>query len=270
MQGAVALTFRADGGQTRLADLHQRAPLRALFPDEPATGIPTAVLLTTSGGMVGGDGFTVAVNAGETARACVTTQAAEKIYRSLGADVRIDVSLRAAADAWLEWMPQETILFDASRLSRTTTVDLAPGARLLAGEILVFGRIARGERFRQGRLRDTWRISRAGRLLWHDALALEDDIPRLIDARAGFAGAAAAATVLYAGDDDPERHLPPLRALIAFDAVRSAATCVNGVLVVRGLAEDARRLRDWLMRVWRSARAELAALPPVLPRVWLT
>lgn len=219
------------------------------------------MLLTTSGGMVGGDGFTVAVDAGEAARACVTTQAAEKIYRSLGADVRIDVSLRVAADAWLEWMPQETILFDGGRLARTTTVDLAPGASLLAGEMLVFGRIARGERFRHGRLRDTWRVSRAGRLLWHDALALEDDIAPLIDARAGFDGAAAAATLLYAGDDDPERHLGAVRALIACDAVRSAATCVNGLLIVRALAHDARLLRDWLMRVWRAARTHLAALP---------
>jgi urease accessory protein len=270
MRGAVALTFAGAGEDTRLAELYQRAPLRVLFPREPAIGVATAVLLTTSGGIVGSDAAAISVDAGEGVRALVTTQAAEKIYRSLGADACIAVTLRVAANAWLEWMPQETILFDGSRLHRATTIELAPEARLLAGEMLVFGRIARGERFRCGHLRDTWRVSRAGRLLWHDALALEGDISSLIAARAGLGGAAAIATLLYAGDDDPERHLPFVRALIGADGIRAAATCVNGLLVVRALAEDARRLRDWLMRVWRSTRAHFAALPPVLPRVWLT
>ena len=269
MRGTVALSFEAGRHGTRLAELHQRAPLRALFPHEPATGVATAVLLTTSGGMVGGDAFGVSVNAGERARALVTTQAAEKIYRSLGADGRIDVSLQVASNAWLEWMPQETILFDGSRLVRTITIELGPGARLLAGEMLVFGRIAMGERFRHGRLRDTWRVSRAGRLLWHDALGLEDDIPGRIDALAGLGGAAALATLLYAGDDCSE-HLAAVRPLLAAEVIRVAATCVNGLLIVRALAHDARLLRDWLMRVWRSTRAHLDALPPALPRVWST
>jgi urease accessory protein len=270
MRGTVGLSFTGAPEGTRLAELYQRAPLRVLFPREPATGVTMAVLLTTSGGMVGGDDFAISIDAGENAWALVTTQAAEKIYRSLGTDAGIDVALKAATNAWLEWMPQETILFDGSRLVRTTTIDLAPGARLLTGEMLIFGRIARGELFARGRLRDTWRVSRAGRLLWHDALALEDDIPPLIEARAGLGAAAAIATLLYAGDEDPQRHLPFVRALIDADRIRAAATCVNGVLIVRALAHDAMRLRLWLMRVWRGARAHLAALPPTLPRVWLT
>lgn len=270
MQGMIGLSFAGSPEGTRLTELHQRAPLRVLFPHEPNTGVTTAVLLTTSGGMVGGDVFQISVGAGEGTRALVTTQAAEKVYRSTGADCRVEVAIRAGGGSCLEWMPQETILFDGSRLVRTTTVELAPGARLLAGEMLVLGRIARGEMLARGRLRDTWRVSRAGRLLWQDALALEDDIPRLIEARAGLGGAAAIATLLYAGDEDPERRLPFVRAVIGADAIRAAATSVNGLLVVRALAHDARLLRDWLMRVWSRTRAHLAALPPALPRVWLT
>ena len=66
--GVGALAFRrgADGG-TRLARLHQRAPLRALFPLDGDVGMESAVLLTTTGGLVGGDRLDVRIEAGEDA-----------------------------------------------------------------------------------------------------------------------------------------------------------------------------------------------------------
>ncbi len=170
-----------------------------LFPRPHDPGVPLAVLVTTSGGLVGGDVLDVAVSAGPGAKALVTTQAAEKVYRSEGAPCEIGVRLDAGPESWLEWLPNETIVFDAARLRRRTSVSLAEDARLLAGEILVLGRRARGERFTAGLIHDAWEIRTRGRLVWTDAFRLEDDLVAAQASPAGLAGAAAVATIVCAG-----------------------------------------------------------------------
>lgn len=271
--GRLRLVFaRAADGVTRLGDLDQRAPLRVLFPAEDRCGLPTAVIVTTSGGLVGGDRLDIALEAGPGARALVTSQAAEKVYRSLGRDVVVRVSVTVAAKGWLEWLPQETILFDGGRLDRATTIEVAAGGALLAGEILVFGRRAHGERLRRGRLYDRWRVTRQGRPAWADTLRLTGDISRPLADPACFAGAAAAA-MLVVLVDDPLPVLPPVRALLdGTDApgLRSSATIVNGLLIARWLGQDARTLRAAVTRCWRRLRADLEGLPATVPGAWTT
>ncbi len=87
--GALDLRFARRDGFTALAHLFQRAPCRVLFPNPPANDLPLAVLLTTSGGLAGGDRITLSIGAGEGAQAVVTSQAAEKVYRSLGPEARV-------------------------------------------------------------------------------------------------------------------------------------------------------------------------------------
>ncbi|MGQ9370103.1 urease accessory protein UreD [Azospirillum sp. A39] len=258
---------RAAGGRTRLAHLYHHDPLRLLFPTPAAGDPPTAVVVTTSGGLVGGDRLEITARAGEATAALVTAQAAEKVYRSTGADVRMDVALEVGDGGWLEWLPQETILFDGARLRRTTTVAVAGGGRLLAGELLVFGRLARGERFRRGLARDAWEVRRCGRLVWADALHLDGDVAALLDHPAGFAGAAAFGTVVYVGADAADR-LEAARALLADAAPRTGATVLGDVLVVRFIGADARRLREDFGRFWAAFRAAAGGLPARLPRLW--
>src|SRR5690242_6390734 len=85
--GEVGFVRRGDG--TVLGHLFQRTPCRVLFP-RPDAGDPlTAVLLTTSGGLAGGDVLGLEVDVAAGADALVTAQAAEKVYRSLGPDCRV-------------------------------------------------------------------------------------------------------------------------------------------------------------------------------------
>lgn len=268
--GAVAeLRFEFRHGASRLAHLHQKAPLRVLFPDAPDGEIPTAALVNTGGGLVGGDHLSVRAEAGPWARGLVVAQAAEKAYRSAGPDCVLDVALRAETGAWLEWLPQETIIFQGARLRRTTRVEVAPGARLLAGEILTFGRRARGESLTEGLVRDAWEVRRDGRLIWADALYLDGDLAEVLGHAACFAGATACATALYVTDDAGER-LDLARSLLEADGdvVRAAATVANGVLVVRWLAVDTAPLRASFAAFWTRFRAEAGDLPARLPRLW--
>ena len=267
MDGAATVVFAHHHGGTRLAKLYHRAPLRVMFPTPARGDIPLAAVATTSGGLVGGDRLAVDVTAREGARAAVVAQAAEKVYRSTGADVTVGVVLRAAAGSWLEWLPQETILFEGARLRRQTRVDAAPGARLLAGEILVFGRTARGERLTTGLVHDAWKVVRDGRLVWSDAFHLAGDLGLPLDHPAGLAGAVAYATAVYVADDARDR-LAAARDLLDEPQVRAAATCVGDVLVVRWLGADTALLRRSFGSFWSAFRCTVGGLPPSLPRLW--
>jgi len=270
VHGVANLRFARFGDDTRLADLYQRAPLRVLFPQALDHGVPAAVVVTTTGGLVGGDRLDLEMVADQGARALVTAQAAEKVYRSLGKDCRIEVRVCAGTDAWLEWLPQETILFEGARLRRMTVLDLAPTARVMAGEILVFGRTASGEVLSRGLIRDAWEVRRDGRLVWMDALHMHGDLAKPLMSAACFSGFAATATMLYAGDDGDAR-LELARELIrehADEDVKAAATVVGGVLVVRWLGRDGFSLRTGYGGFWAAFRSHVGGLRAALPRVW--
>jgi urease accessory protein len=270
VHGLARLSFVRGGGASRLDILDQRAPLRVLFPEPHDPGVPLAVLVTTSGGLVGGDILDVAVSAGPGAAALVTTQAAEKVYRSDGAVCEIRVALEAAPGSWLEWLPNETIVFDRARLRRRTVVSLAADARLLAGEIVVLGRLARGERFTSGTIHDGWEIRRAGRLVWADAFRLNEDLAQAQASPAGLEGAGALATIVFAGEA-AKRLAEPLAALaerLSNEDLRIGTTRIGDTLLARLLAKDPRALRGAFAELWAYLRCEAGSLSPRLPRLW--
>ena len=269
--GVAEIGFSDANGATRLSHLYQRQPLRVLFPTPEPGDLPTAVIATTAGGVVGGDRQRIEIRLGVRARAHMTAAAAEKIYRSLGPDAAVRQDLQVRQEGWLEFLPPETILFDGARLDRVTQVDLAAGAGFLGGGITVFGRRARGETFRRGRLRERWEFRRDGRPVWGDALLLDGDIAATIADPACFDGAAAFATLVLAlPEGDPQRFLEAARALLAAtaDGVRGGATVVGGLLIARWLAHDAAALRRCYADLACYLRARAMGLPPRLPRLW--
>ncbi|WP_171616869.1 urease accessory protein UreD [Roseicella sp. DB1501] len=253
---------------TVLRHLYQQAPLRILFPRPEPGEPPTAALLNCAGGLAGGDALRQAVRLEEGACATLSTAAAEKVYRSLGPETRIESHLALGSAARLEWLPQETILFDGARLDRRMRVDLAPGAVLLATEMLVFGRVARGERMAAGMLRDRWRLHRPdGALLWVDGLVLEDGMPAAEADPFGFAGVEALGTLLLAGGA-AEAMRDLLRGLPA--PAPGAATLPHpGLLLARWLGPAA-AVRAALGAAIPALRAAALGLPPRLPRLWTT
>ncbi|GIL39318.1 urease accessory protein UreD [Roseiterribacter gracilis] len=258
--GAACLRFARRGPSSALADLYQRAPCRVLFPHPPAHEPPQAVLVTTTGGLTGGDRLRVDVAVDAGAAATVTTQAAEKLYRSAGGDAEIDISISVQRGGWAEWLMQETILFDGARLQRKTQIDVAEGARLLAVESLVFGRSAMGESFTRGTVFDSWRLRRDGKLRWADAQRFDAADTQL---RFSYQGAAAAATLLYVGADAPSR-LALVRDTLDGDG---GATVMDELLLVRAIADDATSLRATVARLVAALRGA-AGFAATVPRVW--
>jgi len=276
--GAVRLAFAADAERaigprpTRLAELYHRQPLRVLRPVPAADDLTAAVIACISGGLCGGDRLTVKVCAGPGSGAQVSGQAPEKAYRSLGATARIEADLAAGAGALLEWLPQEMIVFDGARVRRETSIRLSDGAAVLAGEMTVLGRHARGEAFCAGALHDGWRVfGPNGRLVWRDAFRLEGDAPAGIADPARLAGARALATIVLAAPE-AAAHLEGVRGRASAAEDAGAGTIgvslVNDLLIVRMIGSDVLALRGAFADLWRTLRRDALALPARMPRLW--
>jgi len=257
--GESYVAFAVGDGATRLADLYQRDPCRVMFPEPEPGEPPQAVLLTTSGGVTDGDRLKMSIEVGPGAQAVAATQAAEKIYRAAkgGGHCSMDISVSVGEGATLDWLPQETIVFEGARLKRRTVADVAPGGALLACEMVVLGRAASGERFTRGLLLDSWSVRRAGTLVWTDTLRVEGETP----SGAGFGAANALATVIGVWEE-PHGKFEKVRALLeTCDKARAGVTLVNGVMVARLLGEAT---------AVRAAMVSLlgGVLERRLPRVW--
>jgi urease accessory protein len=260
-RGHAALVLGGGPGGTRLRHLDQSAPLRVLFPDSDPGDPAMGALVNVAGGLAGGDRTSIALRLEEGARFTLTTPAAEKIYRSLGPETEIAASIEVATDALCEWLPQETILFDGARLTRRIDIALAPAARLLAAEMLVLGRAARGEVFARGALHDAWRLRRGGRLLWADALRLAPGDAALGD-RFGLDGAGALATLLLAMPE-AAAHRDLARDLSG----GGASLVAPGLLLVRWMGE-AGVVRLALGAAIAALREAAFGHPARLPRLW--
>ncbi len=265
--GAARVAVRGEGGRTVIADLYQRAPGKVLFPVVDGEVCREAVFLNTAGGVAGGDHLRYEARAESGASLVVTTQAAERVYRAIDAPGRVETRIEARSSAALEWLPQETILFDGGRLSRATEIHVDAGSTVLAMDWLILGRAASGERVGQGEVRDNWRVYRDGRLVWADAFRLGGDIAALAAKKPLLAGCTAIATILYAAADAPAR-LDHAREALSGAACHAGATVVNGLLVARLAAADAGDLRAAVTDCLRAFRAHLQGRPVSLPKVW--
>jgi urease accessory protein len=247
-------------GRHGLVDLAQSGSAKAMLPKMTA-GLPEIVFLNTSGGLASGDrlGFEVVLRP-ET-RALATTQTAERAYRAEGPPARASVRLTVGADGWLDWLPQETILFDGARLDRVTEVDLAPGAGCLLLEMIVLGRRAMGEQLSRLHLHDRRVVRRDGRVIHHDALALDEAGLKRISAPALLDGAGAIATLTLITPHAADL-LTPARNALTEAGVTGAASAPPGRLVIRLLAGNGWPLRRQINRLLGILR------PDPLPRIW--
>jgi len=262
-QGTLRLSFKRRGTATVLDGLRQEGCLKARFPRVEHGAWTGAITLNSSGGVAGGDILDATITAGPGTQATVASQAAERFYRALPgtAPARVATSLHVAPGAALEWLPQETILFDRCAVQRRLSVNLAGDAWFLGVEQWVFGRTAMGEAVHEARMRDLIQVRRDGRLLLHDAIRFDGPVQSLLDRRATGGGARGVATLIHAAPH-AENRLDSLREVLAgHDA---GASTWDGMLIARIVAPDGACLRAAVVAgldVLRDGRP--------LPRVWL-
>ena len=259
--GLLRVRAKSDGaGGSRIEGLRQDGSLKALFPRAVTHGPLEAVFLNTAGGLTGGDRMQIRAEVGPGAHLIVSSQAAERAYRAQpGPSARVDLTLTVEDGGRLDWLPQETIVFEGASVSRHLSLDLAAGGRALIVEPLILGRMAMGETVHDAQIRDRWEIWREGRLVFADALTLSGDLSAVMSLTGTGGGARAMAAMVYAGPDAASL-LEPLRALLPPTA--GASLVREGIVFARFLAEDGFYLRRDLI----PAIERLTGCP--VPKVW--
>jgi urease accessory protein len=268
-QAELNLCFSRAGERTVLRENRHRGPLRvqkALYPEGAA--VCQAIVLHPPSGIAGGDQLALKVAVETDAHAQLTTPGAGKWYRSDAAEAVQLINFSVAENATLEWLPQESIIFDGARARMETRVTLAANSRYLGWEILCLGRAAAGERFEHGRFDLFLRIDHDDQPIWIERGGFAGADP-ILQSPAGWAGASVCGTLLAAFPLAADL-LARCRAMAPADGAKHGISALPGVLVARYLGDSSEAARLWFTALWATIRPACCARAAILPRIWTT
>lgn len=267
------LGFTRSGERTVLRENRHVGPLRvqkALYPEGAA--VCQAIVLHPPSGIAGGDHLAISAEVGAGAHVQLTTPGAGKWYCSGGTEASQRMAFTVAEGATLEWLPQESIVFDGARARMETQVDLAADSRYIGWDILCLGRVAAGERFEKGRFDLFSRVDRDGSPLWIERGGFDGSDP-MLNSPTGWAGATVCGTLLCAFPELPMQAsalLEASRKIAPADGARHGLTALPGILVARYLGDNSEAARLWFAELWAILRPACCGRPAVPPRIWNT
>jgi urease accessory protein len=262
------LEFERREGRTVLAKRRHDGPLvvqKPLYPEGNA--VCHAIVVHPPAGIAGGDDLEIAVRAADGAHALLTTPGAARWYRTAGPWASQRLKLEIADGACLEWLPQETIVYEGALADIRTEVRLAGGARFIGWEIACFGRTGSGERFGRGACALETLVWRDGKLLRLERGRIEGG-GALLDSPAGLAGRPVCGTLLAVAPD-----LEPLLSRCREarpEGGEGAVSLLPGVLVARCLGSSSEAAKRYFTQLWRLLRPTVAGREAAEPRIWST
>jgi urease accessory protein len=278
--GHLQLTYRYQRAKTQAIEHQGIAPLkvqRSFYPEDEA--ICHNTILHTAGGIVGGDKLQIEIDLQPKSRAVITTAAAGKIYGSNGTVASQQIVQNIGDDACLEWLPQETIIFDGAIFSQHLQVNLAPTASWLGWEINRFGRTARGERFTHGNWKSATEVYRQGNPVWIDRQILVGN--ETIDRANSLAGYPIVGSLAWIGaspihsivQHQQDRSISKemtmeVRSLFGGEPSKIGVTRLTEGLLCRYRGDSTTEVRQWFTAVWYLLRHSFLQSPPIHPRVW--
>jgi len=268
--GKAEVRFRQRDGKTVLGDLYQEGSAKVRLARAEPGRLPEAVLINTSGGLTDGDEFTAGLGWGKNTTAIVTTQASERLYKTLDGHASIVSNLEIAENACALWLPQETIMFDGGAYDRKTLIDMSSRATLVAIESTMFGRKAMGEVVTDGWMREQWQVRIDGKLAFVDAFELGGEIDQYLGRRAIANGAKAVSTIVFVGRGI-ETMRDKVNEIIESKEGLGRASSLGALMVARLFADDSQSLRRLTVPILddlliHATQAKGAA--SLLPRVW--
>ncbi len=264
------LGYEKRGGRSVLARRSHSGPLRVqrdLYPE--GEGTCHTIVVHPPGGIAGGDTLAVNARLGRDCAALLTTPGAGKWYRTQGAAASQALEFDLGPGASLEWLPQETIIFDGAIADMKTTVRLAPGAAYTGWEILCFGRAASGQKFATGLLSQHTEVHADDRLVWSERARIAGDDP-LLASPVGLRGHTVCATLLAAGREISNALLAACRAIPAGAAGHGGVTRLPALVIARWIGDSGEDARAYFAALWHLLRPAMHGSPAVAPRIWST
>lgn len=268
--GSLQLVYSNHQGSTQLTHAQVKAPLKVQRPFYPeGQAVCHSVVLHTAGGIVGGDRLSQNIHLKANAHALITNAAASKVYRSNGQQARQTIEIQVDADACLEWLPQETIVFNGAVYRQDLRVELAQNASWLGWEITRLGRSARGEKFLEGEWRSHTEVWQQGRPLWIDRQWLPGK-EEIFNSPHGLAGKPVVASLAWVGQAVSPEIIEKARILWNSQNRQGEAgvtQLISGILC-RYRGSSTAEVRNWFTDIWHLLRLSFLGRPSCLPRVW--
>lgn len=266
-QGTLDLRYACRGGKTAIAQSRVQAPLkvqRGFYPE--GKDVCHTIVLHTAGGMVGGDRLVHGVRLEPESQVLMTTAAASKIYRSNGLEARQTIRIDIEEGACLEWLPQETIVFNEAIYRQDLQIELAPKASWLGWEIVRFGRTARGEKFVKGQWRSNLEVWRQGVPLWIDRQYFPASETRF-ESPHGLGGYPVVGTLAWVGESVSSDTVEMARSLWQGSGEMGVTRLSEGLLC-RYRGRSTQDVRHWFTTVWHGLRSSIWGRSAYFPRVW--
>ncbi len=263
------LAFERRGPRTALAARRHDGPLAVQKPFYPeGDSVCHTIIVHPPAGIAGGDELEIRLEVRENAHALLTTPGAGKWYRSAGPWARQRLAFEVAPGGCLEWLPQETIVFDGALADMGCGVRLRGDARYLGWEILCLGRTGSGERFTRGACRLVSEIWRERVPLYLERGRIEGG-GALLRSPAGLAGQPVSGTFVAAAPEIGAEQVAACREVRAAEG-EGAVTRLPGILIARYLGASGECARSYFTQLWRVLRPMLLGRAASEPRIWQT
>lgn len=270
-RGKVKLRYTHTRNGTHPSHSFTQAPLRLQRPHYPeGPEVCYSTIVHTAGGMVGGDELEQQIHLQPHSRAFITTPAATKVYRSTGATCRQTIQIQLDTHAYLEWFPQETIIFDAAKYQQQLRINLAPDASVLLWDITRFGRTARGEVFSQGEWRSDVEVWQADRPLLIDRQYLPGNAG-LIQSPHGLNSYPVVGTFACVGQHSSDNEIDALRETLIQTAIPTQQISLTRSLkgfICRYRGTSSQLARQGFVALWQGFRQSRQGSTAPMPRVW--
>jgi urease accessory protein len=272
--GKLNLVYADRLGTTTLRYNQNQAPLKVQRPFYPeGQQICHSVILHTAGGIVGGDRLSSNFHLEPNTQALITTAAASKIYRSNGVQARQTIEINIDNGACLEWLPQETIVFNGALYRQDLRVNLATGASWIGWEITRFGRSARGEKFVRGDWRSHTEVWQEGKPVWIDRQWLPGS-EEVFHSPHGLAGQPIAGNLVWVGKSVSAEIIEKARSLFTPNSSlltphsQTGVTRLENGFLCRYRGDSTTEVRNWFTAVWQLLRMSFLSRGNCIPRVW--
>jgi urease accessory protein len=266
--GVLELALGRRNGTTCVERQYQRAPLHTYRPIHLDANLPEMAFVFVQqfgDGFVDGDRCRIDIDCGPDAAVHVTTQAATNLYRAERNFATQLVDLRAGRGAVLEYLPDPVVPFRGSRFFQRTHVTADPDSTVILAELLLPGRVARGEIHAYDLY---WAETEArrpdGTLLFADTLRLrpkEGEGPRSLGL---LGGSDVVATLYVVTQRTPAPRLVQLvrQAMTDGDVLAGVSELPNGCgASARLLGPTSKSVRAALANAWNAARLALLGAP---------
>ncbi len=228
----LALDFESIGDKTVLSGKSFDGPLvvqKPLYPEGEA--ICHAILVHPPAGIAGGDELCLRVKSKPRTSVLMTTPGAGKWYRSAGP--RASQKLHFDVQGDLEWLPQETIVFDGALADMQCEVDLGAEGRRLADT-------------------DLW-------------IKVEKDFTIYGEEVKFGGGKTVCATLLAAAPGIGAAVVAACR-----EVEDVAVTLLPGLIVARHLGDSSEIAKKRLVQLWKTLRPAVHGRAAEEPRIWRT